>query len=657
MRIAALFVLSLVSFAPVAGQEPVRWTPDTVLQLRTPAEPRVSPDGTRIAYVVAENVMTEEKSEVLRQIWMARTDGSEAMQITFGEKSSTSPQWLPDGSGIVFASRRGGRNHLYLLRLRGGEAEPLMSSSTKIDVNAFTISPDGRALAFTAADVREDEEKRTKGKDDFVWVDEKDRPRRLYVMPIDAGAGKAREQRKVVQGAFDVADPAWSPDGKWIAFTRTRSTIADDWTTADVVLVNVGDGTTRELVATPAAEAAPQFSPDGQWVAIETSDDPPRWTMAARVQLVRVADGQRKNLASTFDVQASILGFSPDAKRVYVSETRGTVDRVYAIDVAANKVVDVDGGTHAMGDARLNRNGTWLSYVGQTSQTPAEVFATPVDRFAPVQVSRGNAFVAGMPLPKTEVVRWKSADGLEIEGLLTYPIGYKDGTRVPLALVIHGGPMGVFKQTFVAAGAFSPVLLAQNGYAVLRPNPRGSSGYGTTFRQANVDDWGGGDYQDLMTGVDAMISRGLADPERLAVMGWSYGGYMTSWIVTHTRRFKAAIAGAPVTNLLSFTGTADIPGFIPDFFGGPFWERFDRWKEHSPIVHVKGVTTPTLIVHGDADDRVPISQGYELYNALRAQNVPTRMLVLPRQSHGPTEPKMRRAISQAMLDWLDRHVR
>jgi dipeptidyl aminopeptidase/acylaminoacyl peptidase len=212
-------------------------------------------------------------------------------------------------------------------------------------------------------------------------------------------------------------------------------------------------------------------------------------------------------------------------------------------------------------------------------------------------------------------------------------------------------------QTFVGGRGVYPIAtFASRGFAILRPNPRGSSGYGTEFRRANIQDWGGGDFQDLMTGVDKVIEMGVADPNRLGVMGWSYGGFMTSWVVTQTGRFKAASAGAPVTNLMSFNGTADIPSFVPDYFGGQSWEVMDRYQKHSPMFNVKGVTTPTMIQHGESDIRVPISQGYEFYNALKAQGVPTRMLVLPRQPHGPNEPKMQLAAMKANLDWFEKYL-
>ena len=263
-----------------------------------------------------------------------------------------------------------------------------------------------------------------------------------------------------------------------------------------------------------------------------------------------------------------------------------------------------------------------------------------------------------MPYGKTEVIKWKSKDGREIEGLLTYPVGYVAGTKVPFILNVHGGPAGAFQQSFIGGrGSYPIATFAQRGYAILRPNPRGSSGYGTEFRRANIQDWGGGDYEDLMAGVDKVIAMGVADPDRLGVMGWSYGGYMTSTIITKTHRFKAASAGAPVTNLMSFNGTADIPGFVPDYFGGQAWENPDVYAKHSAMFNIKGTTTPTLIQHGEADVRVPISQGYELYNALKAQGVPTRMIVLPRMPHGPNEPKMQVAAMQSNLDWFDKYLK
>ena len=275
----------------------------------------------------------------------------------------------------------------------------------------------------------------------------------------------------------------------------------------------------------------------------------------------------------------------------------------------------------------------------------------------PTRVSTANTSLVKPPLGATELVRWKGKDGLEIEGLLTLPVHSPAGSRVPLILNIHGGPSGVFSEAFIGAPGLYPIAaFAAKGYAVLRPNPRGSTGYGTPFRQRVVRDWGGLDFQDLMAGVDSLIARGIADPERLAVMGWSYGGYMTAWTVTQTARFKAAAVGAGITNHVSMYGTQDIPTVYEDYFGGLPWTAADVYARSSPINFVHRVKTPTLLLHGENDNRVPPTQAHEFYRAIKRQGVETRMVVYPRQPHGPTEPKFQQHIMEEHLAWVEKHL-
>jgi dipeptidyl aminopeptidase/acylaminoacyl peptidase len=655
---AALWCLMALPAPAFAQAGPASaWTPELMMKVRPVGPVRVSPDGRRVAYVVTDAVMTADKSEYVSQIYAADADGSNPVQLTFGEKSSTNPQWSPDGQWLAFTStRKENKSNLYLLRMAGGEAEAL--TDVKSGVTAFDWSPDGRFIAFTMADAKtEDEEKLAKGRDDWRWVDENLKRARLYVVAVQKDANGKREPRRLTAGDYHVGRFDWSPDGRRIAFDHTRTPKVNDWPTADVSAIDVATGQLTSLAATTAAETSPLYSPDGRHVALVVSDNPPRWAQSGTVNVVPAAGGAPRALAASHDGQPNLAGWSPDGKTIYFSEARGTGTRIYALDVAADRVVDVNTTDEVLTGVTLNRSGRLLGLTAQASDRAPEAFVTPVDRYAPVQVSRVNADIPKLPLGRTEVVRWKSADGRDVEGLLTYPVGYQKGARVPLILNIHGGPAGVFQQTFIASrGAYPIAAFAAKGYAVLRPNPRGSSGYGTEFRRANIKDWGFGDYQDLMTGVDKVIEMGVADPNRLGVMGWSYGGYMTSWIITQTKRFKAASAGAPVTNLMSFTGTADIPSFIPDYFGGQPWEVIDAYRKHSPMFNVRGVATPTLIQHGEADDRVPVSQGYELYNALRAQGVPARMLVMPRQPHGPNEPKMILKVMQTNIEWFDRHL-
>jgi len=652
LSVASVLVMLLVS--AVSAQT---WDPELQMKVKAVGAPRVSPDGSRVVYTVNEAVTTPDKSEFVTQIWMANISKKQNIQLTFGEKTSTNPKWSPDGKWIAFVSnRKDNRSNLYRLSVDGGEAEPL--TDLKANVANFNWSPDSRFIAYTMTDPKtEDEEKNDKGRNDFRWVDENLKMSRLYVVPVEKDANGKREPRKLTSGNYNVGEFDWSADGSRIAFSFSKTPGANDWTTADVSIIDVASTNVTVLANTPASEDQPLYSPDGKSIALIVTDNPPRWAQTATIQIFPANGGQPKILLGTFDGQPGIAGWSADCKKIYFAEAKGTCTQLYVADVAANRIEEIKHDTAVLGAMAINRGGTMLGFTRQTSDTPPDIFVSSVTNFAPVQISHANADLKLPAIGRTEVVRWKAKDGKDIEGLLTYPVGYQAGQRVPLILNVHGGPTGVFQQTFLGGrGVYPLATFSARGYAILRPNPRGSSGYGTDFRRANLRDWGGADYQDLMSGVDKVIEMGVADPDRLGVMGWSYGGFMTTWIVTQTKRFKVASAGAPVTNLMSFNGTADIPAFVPDYFGGQFWEAMDLYQKHSPIFNVKGVTTPTMIQHGEADIRVPISQGYEFYNALKVQGVPTRMIVLPRQPHGPNEPKMQLAVMDANLEWFDKYI-
>jgi len=655
MKTLAIAVTLVVLF--VSGAAAQTWDPELQLKVKAVGTPRVSPDGKKMVYAVNEAVMTPDKSEFVTQIWLSNLDTKRNVQLTFGEKSSSNPKWSPDGNWLAFLSnRKDNRNQIYLLNLSGGEAEPLTDG--KSAVTNFAWSPDGRSIALTMVDAKtEEEEKNDKGKNDSRWADENLKLARLYVLSVQKDANGKREPRKLTTENYQVEDFDWSNDGSRIAFGHVKSPVANDWPTSDVSIVEVASGKITDLANSPAAETSPLYSPDGKSIAVSTSDVPARWAGSGIIQVFSTSGGPPKNAAGTFDAQPAVAGWSSDSKHIYFSEAKGTGTQIYSLDVAANRIDEIKTTPAVLSAISLNSSGTTFAFVRQTPNTPADAYVASVADFNPVQVTRVNEGLQIPALGRTEVITWKSKDGKDIEGLLTYPVGYQNGQRVPLILNVHGGPAGVFQQTFIGGrGVYPLATFASRGFAILRPNPRGSSGYGAEFRRANIKDWGFGDYQDLMTGVDKVIEMGVADPERLGVMGWSYGGFMTSWIVTQTQRFKAASAGAPVTNLMSFNGTADIPAFIPDYFGGQFWEVMDLYQKHSPMFNVKNVSTPTMIQHGEADIRVPISQGYEFYNALKVKGVPTRMLVLPRQPHGPTEPKMQLAAMKANLEWFEKYI-
>jgi dipeptidyl aminopeptidase/acylaminoacyl peptidase len=661
LRLAAagvfVAVLALDGSRPAAQAPAAAWTAEMTLTVKRILAVVPSPDATQVAFVAAEAVMDGERSEWVSQIHLAAADGSGSRQLTRGDKSSSDPHWSPDGKAIAFISSRSGKANIWRIEVAGGEAE--MITDEKGGVSAFEWSPDGTSLAFVMRDAKtEAEEKADKEKRDWRTLDEQPKLNRLYVVPVAKPPDGKRTARLLTKDARSVSDFDWAPDGRTIVFNHTKTAVADDWPSSDLAVVSVADGAVTSLAAAKAAETSPVYSPDGRSIAFMLSDDPPSWAGDQRIYVIPAAGGTPRPLATTPDTQANLLGWSSDGRQVLVSETHGLRGRVMTLPADGSPGTVLGGnGTGSLSAVTLNRTGTALGFALQDfDRAPEPHLARLSGPFEPRQVATAQpAFTA--PLGRSEPLTWKAPDGQTVEGILTYPADYRPGTKVPLLLVIHGGPTGVFVRNFTGtAGTYPIAAFAARGYAVLRANPRGSSGYGKTFRYANRGDWGGGDYRDLMSGVDRVIAMGVADPDRLGVMGWSYGGFMTSWVVTQTKRFKAASAGAAVTNLMSFTGVTDIPSFVPDYFSGDYWTAFDAWRSHSAMFNVKGVTTPTLIQHGEADDRVPISQGYEFYNALKRQGVTTKMTVYPRQPHGFTEPKMTLDAARANLEWFDRFV-
>ncbi len=659
-RTRLIYIFTFVGIV-LAGQQASAaegWTADEILTYNWIYQTTISADGEWAAVTVRNLAEKDGKSVFRAQVWVVSRTEKKARQFTRGESSASSPAFSPDGQQLAFLSKRGeeAESQVWVLSMAGGEA--MQFTHAKSGVNAFKWSPNGRQLAYTMGDTlsEQEEDDREAGKDMQV-LDTNHKYSHLYVI---SASEDAKPAKRLTKGNFEVSSFDWSPDGKTIAFEHQMTPGIDDWPSSDISTVPAQGGKVKSLVTGKGYDGGPLYSPDGKWIAFISDGGSARWAGEGRINVVSAKGGKVKALAATPNEEAGgPAGWSSDGKTVYAGDTERALGKLYALPANGSDASVVTTGSDHYSNFAMTPDGAQMVFLAQTSDKPAELHTSAVAAFSPVPVTQLNGDYPLHTFGKTEVIQWTSNDGTPIEGLLTYPVGYKKGRKYPLILSVHGGPAGVYTQGFTAAMPYTPLQLwAQAGYAILRPNPRGSSGYGKEFRFANYGDWGFGDYEDLMTGVDKVIDMGVTTEEQLTVTGYSYGGFMTSWIVTQTKRFKAASIGAGVMNLASFNGTADIPSFIPDYFDGEIWERDEVYRKHSPLYQVKGVTTPTQIIHGEADVRVPLSQGTEFYVALKRLGVETEMIVYPRARHRylTWEPEHFVDYYAQVINWFDKQL-
>ena len=632
------------------------WTPELSININQISDLTFS-NSDKVAMVVRHAIIEGEKSEYLNQIWLSNTKTSKIRQFTYNEKSSTHPRFSPDGNYLAFLSARTEKTQIWLMQVDGGEAWQF--SHEKQGVGSFKWSPDGDKIAFLMTDPKsEQEEKDEREKRDVILVDQNFKYSHLYLKSFSTEKDTSKATR-ITEGDFHITDFNWNPNNKTIVFTHTiEPTINSQFVSGDISVVNLKTKTVKEIVTWEGKDENPIFTPNGKSIVF-TSD-------GGKIEAIGLSDtykissngGKPKKLAETPNRDSRIISVSTDNNYVFVADANRTKSEVYKISLNSTNISPTLNLNGRISSPKLSDDGKKIVFVKQELDKPSEVFISGLNTINPKQISNFNPTKDFPKLAKTEVITWKSKDGLEIEGLITYPTKYNKRKKYPLAVIIHGGPAGVFSETFTGARSIYNIeYFASKGYAILRPNPRGSTGYGKDFRFANFKDWGFGDYEDIMSGVDKVIDMGVADPNRLAVMGWSYGGYMTSFIVTRTNRFKAGSMGAGLPNLVSMTTTTDIPNYLVAHMGGEFWEDYETYEKHSAIYRIDKVQTPTQVIHGANDLRVPFTQGQEFYVALKRKGVATEMVVYPRTPHGPREPKFLMDVSTRVLTWLDKFIK
>lgn len=670
MRRLPAFLLLLFCISTLTLAQESEWTPEMSMKVKNVNGTAISPDGKFMAYVVRTPLMKGEKSEYNSQIWVAAKDGAFNEQYTRGEKSATSPSFSPDGKKIAFLSSRGGKNQVWLMRVFGGEPEQI--STAEAGVSSFQWSPDGNTIAYTMRDPQTAEEKKAKKeKTDVILVDKNFKYNHLYTVKLEKDEEGKRASVRLTEGHFTVNSFDWSPDGSQIVFDHQEDTnINTGFMNTDISMVPADSGRMVTIVDQPGADRSPKFSPDGKSIAFVSHGGQPEPIGLGDLFIVEASGAKMRQLMETPNRSANLIDWTPDGKNLIITENVGTNSHVISIPTSGRKAtVITSGDLNFSGDRPAlitkSSSGTFrsvvfdkgmqnMAYSYQNLDTPAEIYTSSVNNFESKQISHVNDALDLPPLAKTELITWKSKDGLLIEGLLTYPADYEKGKRYPVILQIHGGPGGVFSQDYNGRpGIYMGEYFAQKGYAIIKPNPRGSTGYGKEFRYANFKDWGFGDFDDVTTGVDKVIEMGIGDVDKQFVMGWSYGGYLTSFVVTKTNRFKAASMGAGLPNLVSMVTTTDIQDYLVGHLGGEFFDDYKTYEKHSAIYQIKGMETPTQVIHGANDLRVPFTQGQEFYRALKRLGVDTEMVVYPRTPHGPREPKFLMDVSDRILTWFE----
>jgi len=669
MAIGAALLLAIAP-ALASGQPAKRPIAlDDLAKLKSVGDPQRSPDGKWVAYVVRTPDVEKDKFD--SDLWMASWDGTQTVRLTSGPDSESSPRWSPDGRYLAFLASRGTEDEkkkgsqIWLLDRLGGEAQKL----TEIDggVSDYSWSPDSKKFVFTKEDKDPaDEPEKMEGwkrkTAPPIVIDryhfKQDREgylKRFYthVYVFDIALKKAEQ---ITTGQFNDASPAWSPDGTKIAFVSKRAgPDPDRHENSDIYVVDAKAGAEPRPLTTYAGSdtGRPSWSPDGQWIAYYQGDETKYSAYEInKVAIVPAAGGPAKALTAALDRPASgQIWWSPDAKTLTFAVSDDRVDYVGRTTTAGGAVEKLTTGRQTVANISLGADGNLTLLAGSSTQTP-EVHALEGGKLR--KLTKVNDDLLGqLQLATTEDFTSKSKDGTVVNGLIAKPASYTPGKKYPTLLIIHGGPNGQDDHSF----DFEREYYAANGYVVLNINYRGSSGRGEAFQKAIYGDWGNKEVVDLLGAVDQAVAAGIADPDRLGIGGWSYGGILTDYTIATDARFKAAVSGAGSALQLSMYGSDQYISQYELEIGLP-WKARDLWLKISyPFFQADRIKTPTLFLGGEKDFNVPIIGGEQMYQALKTQGVDTQLVIYPGQYHGLTLPSYQRDRSQRYLAWFDKYLK
>jgi dipeptidyl aminopeptidase/acylaminoacyl peptidase len=695
--------LCAVSAYPVAGFCQGEHVPSLAESLNrtTIRAPAIAPDGRTVAYLRRETNWKE--NEFVAQLWLANVASGTSVQLTRGKKSAGPAEWSPDGRWLAFVTEREANaiealpvvqkeadakesgkadssdapkpaaKQIWLIAPDGGEAWSLTKSETNVE--DFHWAKDGKSILFTAEEPPNKAGKARKERYSAYDVIEKDyQQHQLWSVDVSAGISAASPQaarQLTFDPTLNVNSFAISPDSARVAFSAGHNPLLAFMKDEDIYLLGLphtagGAGTVTKIIALPGPDRSPMFSEDGKQLAFVTSLGQPKFFYAnTHIALVDLDAVLKKPAATPAEVRDLTRNFDEDPDAIgwvkgglYFGGLQRMTAKLFRVDTGAPQVqpVSAEDGLIVL-EASVTPDGESIAFTADDATHLTELYVCSSKTCAPKKLTDMTAQLSGWKLGSVEAVSWKSKDGTLIEGVLHKPADYDPKRKYPLLVKIHGGPTGVSQPRFWPSDYAYPVqAFVAKGALVLEPNYRGSAGYGAKFRALNVRNLGVGDMWDVMSGVDSLIAKGIVDPNKLAAMGWSQGGYISAFLTTHTDRFKAISVGAGISDWTTYYVSTDITPFTPQYLGATPWDDPQIYAKTSPITTIRQAKTPTLIQHGSADHRVPVPDSFELYRGLLDQHVDARLILYTGFGHGIDKPKSALALLQANLDWFNHFI-
>ena len=651
--VATIAIATLASAVRPVAQGPRRLTLVSLANIPRVQDVQIAPNGQSVSYMLSR--ADWKTGQMLPHIWIQPIGGGAPVQLTSGESGEQLARWSPDGRTLMFLSR----GQIWLVAAGGGAPRQLTRHATGVFGAAPPVwAPDGRAIYFLANDAATDAERERERLRDDVYVFERDfRQHHLWKVAVDTGA-----EERLTDGPFSILWFNVSRDGTEILEQRAPTPLFDDLNRGETWITDSQGQHARQVTHNGVEEVDGELSPDGKQVLFTAEASvslEPNYTWT--VFTVPAAGGTPAMALPDFPYAVEHAAWAPDGKSIFGVVNMGAHSEIFQIDPAAHTAKPLTDGHHSIQFWSLSSAARQMVFQLDEPTRMGDAWTLPLEGGAPARVTGiYDSLATDFALPRQDKISWKGADGVTVEGILFYPIGYEAGTRYPLVVQLHTGPQESDKFGYGAGVVVNYVpVLAARGYAVLRPNYRGSAGYGNAFRRDVVNNYFNNMHLDVMAGVDAVIKSGIADPEKLAVMGWSAGGHLTNKLITFTDRFKAASSTAGAANWVSLFAETDARAIRAEWFGGLPWEKgaaIDRFWNSSPLKDVSRVRTPTLLFAGENDIRVPVSQVAEMYRGLVTNGVPTRFYVAPREGHQWRELRHQIFKANTELEWFDRYL-